>query len=142
MPRPFHATQIPRMHLQILSTLALLLFHGLSNPITLVPRQSSPSPFLENLPWYLTNLVIFEPADSTTQSSAYIMFNIADKNPGLELSSSCQYFTAWGVPAPVTPGGGYVQCLDQDVRFKYDGQSIFVERGWLVPDNQRLVSKK
>jgi hypothetical protein len=139
----FHTAIISNatMHIpNLFPVVAFLTFHALSTPITqLTTRQSSSfTPLVEALPWYLTNIRVFEPADSTTQASASILFDIADKNAGLELSSSCQYFTAWGVPSPVTPGGGYVQCLNQDVQFKYDGQRIFVERGWLVPDNYRF----
>ena len=116
----------------LLSSIISLLFSTLTVSSPLHRRNDTTIP-LENEPWHLSHITVFEPAPNSI-NSAYIKFSISDPNLQLQLNTTCQYWASAGSSVPITPGEGYVSCVSPSVRFKYDGRSIYIVRSYSFPD--------
>jgi hypothetical protein len=116
----------------LLSTIIYLLSSTFALSSPLHQRDNTVIP-IENDPWHLSQITAFIPALNST-SPAYIKFSLIDSNDQLQLNTTCQYTSAVGVPSPATPGDGYVNCMNVNVEFKYDGSSIYIVRSYSFPD--------
>jgi hypothetical protein len=119
------------MHLSHTSILFLVFF--IASTIGVPLASVSDDIPQENSPWLLSQITVFNPLANATDS-AFIEFSIQDTNSQLQLNTTCQYYASRGIPTPVTPGEGYVSCVNQAVGFKYNGSSIFIERMYSFPD--------
>ncbi|KXT06129.1 hypothetical protein AC578_1276 [Pseudocercospora eumusae] len=105
------------------------LTHGIAIHLTNT-NTGNCSALIEETPWSITNLATFS-ANPHPHSVSYIFFDFEDTNSGLETKTQCQFYLPAGTNASALTAGGqetYHGCVDEDVRFSWDGKVLKVER--------------
>ncbi|KXT13471.1 hypothetical protein AC579_8625 [Pseudocercospora musae] len=88
------------------------------------------SALIEETPWSITNIVTFS-ANPHPHSVSYFLFDFEDTNTGLETKTQCQFYLPAGTNSSALTAGGqdtYHGCVDEDVRFAWDGKALKVQR--------------
>lgn len=125
-----HLQSLILTHLNLLiSASALPSFTNLDKADTLAKRGSS-AIYAENLPWTISNLVIFTSSPGSSRQSS-ISFKVSDKNQNLELNTTCSASFPAGY-APDT-NGNWTDCADSDFRFMYGASTLSIQRWWNDP---------
>lgn len=94
------------------------------------PSQSDSEPYVENLPWYVNDIVVYiANVDSSKLSS--VSFKVTDKNTDIELNTTCT--EEW--PAGQTPDTAdkWIDCADSNFTFQYTGGQIGIKRSYYNP---------
>lgn len=100
---------------------------GLSvNPFIFRKYQKDCDAKIEDLPWQITNFVMFKKAPATNRTS-YITFDFVDINDRLEIDTSCTR-TVFPNSTIGLFSDEWFQCDNEDVRFMFDGEILQLSR--------------
>jgi hypothetical protein len=94
-----------------------------SAPTQQMTRQLQP---FDNLPWKLSNIVVFEPAPNMTIPSS-IDFDLENPNLGFEENTHCNKTAPAGFDLT---SKFYLPCGPGDMGFSYRGDSIWIHHFW------------
>ncbi|KJX97814.1 hypothetical protein TI39_contig459g00008 [Zymoseptoria brevis] len=113
--------------------LALLLLAVLGRFAAALSAPQRPGCPIENDSWTIKNLVVFaaaasKPAATTQQHPvSFMTFEFHDDNKGLKLQTSCYRESN---TSAISDPNNYYACENVNVRFKFDGVSLQVVRGF------------
>ncbi|KAK4574322.1 hypothetical protein LTR86_002083 [Recurvomyces mirabilis] len=110
-----------------------MFIHFLLATITLTLAAPTPSNCpVEDTPWDIRDLVAFQAAPGANAAS-YIKLHFCDQNTGLELETECSRTLAVGSSDSPIDTETWYPCDNADVRFKYGGDTVWIERAFTSP---------
>ncbi|KAF2173152.1 hypothetical protein M409DRAFT_17098 [Zasmidium cellare ATCC 36951] len=108
--------------------LAILQLGLALNPASFRKLVKDCDPKIEEIPWQITNFVLFEKKAASNQSS-YLAFHFIDVNERLEVNTTCVRTVPLNSTSTLD-SSGWTLCKNNNVAFEWDGTTLQLSRDY------------